>query len=128
MKKDTFFQGCSWDRALPGFEPQNNYLLAQIVDKIPLKYRAVLTDDSFIQHDGFAMLAKLVHSLHPDTVERKLLAISDLAALEFSASDTTSSYMAKVRGLANSLHGVTIDSFVTLLALSRLDPDLYPGI
>jgi hypothetical protein len=69
MKKDTFFQGCSWDRALPGFEPQNNYLLVQIFDKIPLKYRAVLTDDSSIQHDGFAMLAKLVQSLHPDTVE-----------------------------------------------------------
>ena len=74
------------------------------------------------------MLAKLVQSLHPDTVEQKLLAISDLAALEFSASNTTSSYMAKVCGLANSLHGVTIDSFVALLALSCLDPDLYPGI
>jgi len=128
MKKDTFFQGCQWDWALPGFEPQNNYLLAQIIDKIPLKYRAVLTDDPSIQHDGFVMLAKLVQSLHPDTVERKLLAISDLAALEFSASDTMASCMVKVRGLANSLHGVTIDSFVTLLALSCLDPDLYPGI
>jgi hypothetical protein len=31
-------------------------------------------------------------------------------------------------GIANSLHGVCIDSFVALLSRSRLDPDLYPGI
>ena len=74
------------------------------------------------------MIAKLIQSLHPDTIERKLLAISDITALEFSASDMTTSYMAKVRGLTYSLHGVTNDSFVALLALSRLDPDLYPGV
>jgi hypothetical protein len=69
MKKDTFFQGCHWDRALPGFEPQNNYRLAQIVDKIPIKYWVFLTEDPTIQHDGFAMLTKLIQSLHPDTIE-----------------------------------------------------------
>ena len=49
-------------------------------------------------------------------------------ASEFTIVVTTASYMAKVCGLANSLCGVTIDSFVALLALSRLDPDLSPGI
>jgi hypothetical protein len=78
--------------------------------------------------DSFTMLAKLIQSLHPDTIKCKLLAISDLTALDFSASDTTASYMAKVYGLSNSLHSVTMDSFVALLALSCLDPDLYPGV
>jgi hypothetical protein len=96
MKKDTSFQGCNWDQALPGFKPQNNYLLAQIVDKITLKYWAVLTEDPSIQDDGFAMLAKLIQSLHPDTIKQKLLAISDLTALEFAAVDIMASYMAKV--------------------------------
>jgi hypothetical protein len=81
-----------------------------------------------MQDNGFAMLTKLIQSLHPNTIKQKLLAISDLAALEFAAIDTTASYMAKVSGLANSLCGITVDSFLAFLALSHFDPDLYPGI
>jgi hypothetical protein len=103
MTNDTFFQGCNWDRAVAGFKVHNNYLLAQIMDKIPLKYRAVPTEDPLIQNDGFVMLTKILQSLHPDTIEQKLLAISALAALEFSTTDTTASCMAKICGLANSL-------------------------
>ena len=74
------------------------------------------------------MLSRLLQSLPPYMVKHKLLAISDLVALEFFATNTMASYMAKVHGLANSLHGVSINSFVALLALSCLDPDLYPNI
>jgi hypothetical protein len=100
MKKGTFFHDCNWAHILLGFKPQNNYLLAQIVDQIPLKYQVVLTEDPPTQDDGFAMLRNLIQSLHPDTIKQKLLAISNLAALEFATVDTTASYIAKIRGLA----------------------------
>eukprot|EP00956_Cyclotella_meneghiniana_P012317 scaffold17507_cov37-Cyclotella_meneghiniana.AAC.4 len=36
--------------------------------------------------------------------------------------------MARFRGLQEALQGVTIDRFLTLLTLSRLDQGLYPGV
>eukprot|EP00956_Cyclotella_meneghiniana_P041568 scaffold230957_cov20-Cyclotella_meneghiniana.AAC.1 len=36
--------------------------------------------------------------------------------------------MARIRGIQTALQGVTIDQFLTLLTLSRLDKDLYPGV
>ena len=33
----------------------------------------------------------------------------------------------RARGLLTALQGVTIDQFVTLFALAKMDPGLYPG-
>ena len=107
MKKDNFFTGAHWDHAIAGQEAQNNYLLVQIIDKVTLKHQSVLTEDSTVQDDGFTMLKLLIHHLNLDSVKRKLLAITELAPLECSASNDMASYTAKVRALANSLKNVS---------------------
>eukprot|EP00804_Cyclotella_cryptica_P021434 CCRYP_005776-RA/>CCRYP_005776-RA protein AED:0.13 eAED:0.00 QI:0/0/0/1/1/1/5/0/1584 len=73
------------------------------------------------------MLHRLLAHLQGNTVENQLLAITELASLEFKADDTSATYMAWLRGLHSSLQGATIDQFLTLLALSQLDTALYPG-
>eukprot|EP00956_Cyclotella_meneghiniana_P045253 scaffold360768_cov93-Cyclotella_meneghiniana.AAC.1 len=129
MKKDRFFSTVTdWTRKLPGFEDQSQYLLNAIVEKVPLQHRSIFTSDATVADDGFAMLHRLVDKLKGDHIENQLLAISDLATLEFKADDTSATYMARVRGLQEALQGVTIDRFLTLLTLSRLDQGLYPGV
>eukprot|EP00956_Cyclotella_meneghiniana_P017367 scaffold28205_cov85-Cyclotella_meneghiniana.AAC.4 len=129
MKNDAFFQAVTdWTKASPGLSAQNNYLQANIVDKIPLKHRTIFADDPLLAQDGFAMLDRLLVTLRGDTVENRLLAITELAAFEYTATDTTATYMARLRGLQAALKGCTIDQFITLIALARMDPGLYPGI
>eukprot|EP00956_Cyclotella_meneghiniana_P037616 scaffold141643_cov21-Cyclotella_meneghiniana.AAC.1 len=129
MKNDAFFKAVTnWTRSAPGLEAQNNYLQANIVDHVPLKHRTIFADDPLLAQDGFAMLDRLLISLKGDTVENRLLAITELAAFEYTATDTTASYMARLRGLQSALRGCTIDQFITLIALARMDPGLYPGI
>ena len=129
MKNDAFFQAVTdWSKATPGLSAQNNYLQANIVDKTPLKHRTIFADDPLLAQDGFAMLDGLIVTLRGDTVENRLLAITELAAFEYTATDTTSTYMARLRGLQAALKGCTIDQFITLIALARMDPGLYPGI
>eukprot|EP00956_Cyclotella_meneghiniana_P009375 scaffold12967_cov36-Cyclotella_meneghiniana.AAC.2 len=131
MKKDRFFSTVTvtdWTRKLPGFEDQSQYLLNAIVEKVPLQHRSIFTNDATVADDRFAMLHRLVDKLKGDHIENQLLAISDLATLEFKADDTSATYMARVRGLQEALQGVTIDRFLTLLTLSRLDQGLYPGV
>eukprot|EP00956_Cyclotella_meneghiniana_P028868 scaffold68397_cov20-Cyclotella_meneghiniana.AAC.1 len=129
MKNDAFFQTVTdWTKATPGLAAQNNYLQANIVDKIPLKHRTIFADDPLLAQDGFAMLDRLLVTLRGDSVENRLLVITELAAFEYTATDTTSTYMARLRGLQAALRGCTIDQFITLIALARMDPGLYPGI
>lgn len=129
MKQDTFFApGTTWTHFVPGFKAQNNSLLASIVDKIPQKDHAIFTDNSTITTVGFAMLHWLIYTLKGDTIENRILAISDLASFEFKATDTTSSYIACMRGLQTALLGCTIDQFLSLISLAKLDPGLYPGL
>jgi hypothetical protein len=128
MKKDKFFATVTdWTQKLPGLEEQSTYLLSSIVDKVPLQHRAIFSNDSSVADDGFKMLHRLLTHLQGNTVESKLLAITELATLEFKPDDTSATYMARLRGLQSSLQGATIDQFLTLLALSRLDTALYPG-
>ena len=36
-------------------------------------------------------------------------------------------YMSRVRGIAQRVHGVTIDRIITLFAITSLDHEVYPG-
>lgn len=128
MKKDRFFARVTdWTQKLPGLEEQSNYLLASIIKNVPLTNRSIFSNDATVADDGFAMLHRLLENLQGTTVENQLLAITDLATLEFKADDTSATYMARIRALQTALQNVTIDQFLTLLTLSRLDTGLYPG-
>eukprot|EP00956_Cyclotella_meneghiniana_P012602 scaffold17913_cov36-Cyclotella_meneghiniana.AAC.1 len=128
MKKDRFFAGVTdWTQTLPGTKDQANYLASAIVDKVPAKHRHIFSNNTAITDDGFAMFDRLLTYLKGNNDENKLLAITDLAALEYKADDTTATYLARAGGILTALQGVTIEQFVTLFTLTKMDPDLYPG-
>eukprot|EP00956_Cyclotella_meneghiniana_P031975 scaffold85846_cov40-Cyclotella_meneghiniana.AAC.3 len=85
-------------------------------------------EDLLHRNDGFAMLDRLLTRLRGDAAEHRVLAITDLAALEFTATDTSATYMARLRGIQSALAGVTIDQIICLFALNKLDTGLYPGV
>ena len=128
MKRDRYFAAVTdWTRLLPGLEEQANYLSANIIDKVPAKHRHIFVNNTALTNDGFAMLHRLITNLRGNTVENQLLAITELASLEYKADDTTATFIARSRGLLSALQGVTIDRFVSLFTLARMDTGLYPG-
>ena len=70
----------------------------------------------------------VAHNLKGNTPEHQIMAVSDLASLEFKSDDTTATYMARLRGIQFILTKVTIDQLLTLFKLSKMDTALYPGI
>lgn len=128
MQRDRFFATVTdWTRTTPGLEPQANYLSSSIIDKVPAQHRHIFSNNQALTNDGFAMFHRLMSYLKGNAVENQLMAITELAALDYKADDSTATYLARARGLLEALRGVTIDQFVTLFALAKIDPGLYPG-
>eukprot|EP00956_Cyclotella_meneghiniana_P005594 scaffold7180_cov50-Cyclotella_meneghiniana.AAC.3 len=129
MKKDLYFANVTdWTKTTTGLKQHANYLASSIVKQVPAKDRAIFTNDTAVTSDGFAMLERLVTHLRGNTPEHRLMAVSDLASLEFKPDDTTATYMARLRGIQSILTNVTIDQLLTLFALSKMDTSLYPGV
>eukprot|EP00956_Cyclotella_meneghiniana_P014786 scaffold22287_cov36-Cyclotella_meneghiniana.AAC.1 len=129
MKKDQYFANVTdWTQTTTGLEPQANYIASSIVKQVPAKDRAIFTNDTTVTSDGFAMLHRLVTHLRGNTPEHRLMAVTDLASLEFKPDDTTATYMARLRGIQTILANITIDQLLTLFALSKIDTSLYPGV
>eukprot|EP00956_Cyclotella_meneghiniana_P023356 scaffold45380_cov85-Cyclotella_meneghiniana.AAC.5 len=117
MKKDRFFANVTdWTRKLPGFDDQSQYLLNAIVEKVPLQHRAIFTNDASVADDGFAMLHRLIDKLQGNNIENQLLAISDLATLEFARQTT------------QRPHTWLVFVGYSKPSKGRLDKDLYPGV
>lgn len=129
MKHDRFFAPVThWTQTTPGLKPQANYLSSSIIDKVPAKHRQqIFSNNQALINDGFAMFYCLMSYLKGNAVENQLLAITELAALDYKADDSTATYIARACGLLTALEGITIDQFVTLFALAKMDPGLYPG-
>ena len=57
------------------------------------------------------MLHRLLKYLQGNAIENHILAISNLATIEFKADDTTATYLAHIWGTQSALQGVTIGQF-----------------
>ena len=70
----------------------------------------------------------LLTHLNPSSNENLLLAISDPTRLEMRLGKLSINYMSRVRGIAQRMHGVTIDRIIPLFAIASLDHERYPGV
>ena len=71
------------------------------------------------------MLSLLITHLNPSSNETFLLAITDLTRLEMRLGESSIDYMSRVRGIAQQMHGVTIDRIIPLFAIASLDHERY---
>eukprot|EP00956_Cyclotella_meneghiniana_P037392 scaffold137967_cov36-Cyclotella_meneghiniana.AAC.2 len=123
MKQDAFFNNVTnWAHTVPDLEAQNNYLMLNIIAKLPQSEHAIFANDATVRHDGFAMLDRLITRLSGNAAKHHVSAITDLSALEFTATDTLSTYMACLRGIQSALNKI-----LCLFALNKLDTGLNPG-
>ena len=74
------------------------------------------------------MMSSFITHLNPSSNENLLLAITDLTLLEMRLGKSSIYYMSRVRGIAQWMHGVTIDRIIPLLVIASLDHERYTGV
>ena len=83
--------------------------------------------DARFASDGIVMLLSLLTHLNHSSNENLLLEISDLTCLEMRLGESIIDYMLRVCGIAQRMHGVTIDCIIPLFDIASLDYESYPG-
>ena len=74
------------------------------------------------------MMSSLITHLNPSSNEKLFLAIADLTRLEMRLGKSSIDYMSRVCGIAQRMHGVTIDRIIPLFVIASLDHERYPGV
>ena len=77
---------------------------------------------------GFEMLHHLILHLNPSRPEHRLNDVRSLAAINMSSTETTSSYMLRIRTISNRLPGIQIDTLFPLFTIMGLDNERFGGI
>ena len=95
---------------------------------LPSSISSMFLNDARFASDGIAMLSSLITHLNPSSNENLLLAITDLTGLEMRLGESIIDYMSRVRGIAQRMHGVTIDRIIPLFAIASLDQKICPGV
>ena len=78
-------------------------------------------------NNGFEMLDDFIGTIHPSRPENRLSNVRLLGALEQRSQENTAAYFERVRGFAQRLKGVTIDTLMPLFALNGMYQSLYNG-
>ena len=71
------------------------------------------------------MLSLLITHLNPSSNENLLLEITDLTRLEMILDESIIYYMSRVCGIAQQMHGVTIDRIIPIFLIPSLDHKIY---
>ena len=74
------------------------------------------------------MLSYLITHLNPSSNEKFLLAITYLTRLEMILGESSIDYMSRVCGIAQRIHGLTIDRIIPIFAIASLYHKRYPGM
>ena len=74
------------------------------------------------------MLSSLITHLNPSSNEKFLLAITYLTRLEMILGESSIDYMSRVCGIAQRIHGLTIDRIIPIFAIASLYHKRYPGM
>ena len=89
-------------------------MLALLLSSIPLMF----LNDARFASDRIAILSYLITRLNPYSNENLLLAITDLTRIEMRLGESSIYYMSKVRGIAQRMHGLTIERIIPLYAIA----------
>ena len=78
--------------------------------------------------DRITILSSLINHLTPSYNENLLLAIIYLTRLEMRLGQSSIDYMSRVRGIAQRIHGVTIERITPLFEIASLYHKIYTGV
>ena len=99
-----------------------------MLDSLPSSISSMFLNDARFASYGITMLSSLITHLNPSSNENLLLAITDLTYLEIILGELSIEYMSRVRGIAQRMHGVTIDRIIPLFEIASLDYERYSGV
>ena len=86
-----------------------------------------LNNPAYANND-IGMLATFVDYLNPSNLEHRLNDICEVSRLEQGANESTATYLSCVRGFANRLAGVSMESVMLLFAILGMDHSKYDGL
>ena len=128
-KADPFYKRVfDWSTTHPGFEEQSRVLRSDVLEHIPPSEQSLFVNDSRYDHDGFAMLQRLVSKLDPNTPESIMLTVLELIKLEQGASEDGAAFLSRLKGIENRLARCRINDILPLFALANLDRSRYNGL
>ena len=101
---------------------------SNMLASLPALISSMFLNDARFASDDITMMSSLITHPNPFSNENILLAITDLTHLEIRLGNSSIDYMSRVRGIAQHMHGVTIDRIIPLFAIASLDHEIYPGL
>ena len=101
---------------------------SDMLASLPSSISSIFLNDARFASDGITMLSSLLTHLNPSSNENLLLAISDITRLEMRLGESSINYMSRVCGIAQRMHGVTIDRIIPLFVIASLNHERYPRV
>ena len=121
-KADPFYKDVfDWSTAHVGFAEQSRVLRSDVLDNIPASDQALFVNDIRYDHDGFAMLARLIDKLNPNTPESVMLTVLELNKLKQGATEDGTTFLSRLKGIENRLATCNIQDILPLFVLANLD-------
>ena len=128
-KGDPFFdQVTNWACTVPGTEQQSRRIFTDMFAALPTaECHQFLNNPAYVDN-GFGMLYTFIDYLNPSNPEHRLNDIREVSRLDQGAGESTATYLSRVRGFANRLAGVSMDSVMPLFAILGMDHSKYDGL
>jgi len=129
FKNDEYFKHIKdWSTTTPSTIATSNYIQQCMLDRtmVPRDHINLFLNNSLYANNSFTMLDTLLHNLQPSHAKTLLEAVEQLSQLSMTTSKDATSYMQRVRSLAECLDAVDISQLMPLLANANLDKDRYP--
>ena len=128
-KGDPFFAHVTvWSTTISGTEQQSRRIFTDMFAALPpAKCHQFLNNPTYV-NNGFGMLSAFIDYLNPSNPEHRLHDIREVSRLDQGANESTATYLSRVRGFANRLAGVSMDSVMPLFAILGMDHSKYDGL
>ena len=117
-----------WTLTTPSTRQLSTAISSDMLALLPSLISLMFLNDERFTSDGIAMLSSLITHLNPSSNENLLLEITDLTRLEMRLGESSIDYMSRFHGIAQRMHGVTIDHIIPLFAIASLNHKRYPGV
>ena len=117
-----------WTQTIPTTRQLSVAISSDMLDSLPSSISSMFLNNARFASDRITILPLLITHLGPSSNEKPLLAITDLTRLETRLGKSSIDYMSRVRGIAQRMHGVTIDRIIPLFTIASLYHERYPGV
>ena len=110
-----------WTQTTPTTRQLSVAIRLNMLSLLPASISSMFLNDSRFASDGITMLPWLITHPNLSSNENILLEITDLTRLEMRLGELSIDYISRVHGIAQWMHGVTIDRIIPLFEIPSLD-------